>query len=158
MLRSGCRGQARSDRTTYRLNWVQTVLSQPVGMPTSDGWFRANCDHSQPSKNARTSSPPRLVDMRLVSGHSDEVRGGEGASWVTAPGGGSTGTLCEVAPVMGGSDCEYGGGGTLGRDGSHELIGCSRLLVAVRYWDGDCVVADRDGKLGGEEVYMGPSG
>lgn len=77
----------------YRLNWAQTVLSQPAGMPTSEGALRDSCAHSQPSKKARTSSPPRLVDRRLVSGPSVEVRGGDGASPVTEPGGGRTGTL-----------------------------------------------------------------
>jgi hypothetical protein len=53
---------------------------------------------------------------------------------------------------MGGRDWEYGGGGACGRVGSQELMGFRRLLVAVKYWDGDCVVADRDGKLGDEVV------
>lgn len=120
-------------------------------MPTSEGAFRDSCAHSQPSRKANTSSPPRLVDSRLVSGPSLDVSGGDGARPVTEPGGGSTGMLCEAAALIGGSDCEYDGGGTDGREGSHELIGCRRLLVAVKYCDGDCVVAAKDGKLGGDE-------
>ena len=62
-----------------------------------------------------------------------------------------------VDALIGGKDCEYGEGAG-GRDGSHELIGCRRLLVAVRYCEGDWVVAAMLGRLGGEEVYIGPSG
>jgi hypothetical protein len=71
-------------------------------MPISDGAFRA-IDHSEPSRKATTSSPPRLVHRRDESelGPSVEVSGGEGAS-VTEPGGGRTGTL--VAALMGGRD------------------------------------------------------
>jgi hypothetical protein len=72
-----CREQGRS---IYRVNCVQTVLSQPIGIPTSDGALREIWDHSQPSKKARTSSPARLVDSMLESGPSVEVRGGDGAS------------------------------------------------------------------------------
>lgn len=64
---------------------------------------------------------------------------------MTDPGGGRTGMVCEAAALMGGRDWEYGGGGTCGRAGSQELMGFRRLLVAVRYWEGDCVVADREG-------------
>lgn len=141
-----------------RLNCVQTVLSQPAGIPTSDGPMRENWAHSQPSRKASTSSPPRLVDSRLVSGPSVEVSGGDGASPVTVPGGGRTGTPCGAAALIGGRDWEYGGGGAEGRDGSQELMGWRRLLVAVRYCEGACVVAARDGRFGGEEVYIGPSG
>ena len=95
--------------------------------------MKDSCAHSPPSRKAKTSSPPRLVDKIPVSGPSVEVKGGEGASWVTEPGGGRTGALGEAVAVIGGSDCEYGGGGTDGRDGSHELMGCNRLLEAVRY-------------------------
>jgi hypothetical protein len=61
--------------------------------------------------------------------------------------------------LIGGKDWEYGGGGTDGREGSQALMGWRRLPdVAVMYWDGDWVVAAMEGRFGGEEVYMGPSG
>lgn len=147
-------------KNIYRVNCVHTVLSQPTGIPTSDGALRDICAHSLPSRKARTSSPARLVDNMLESGPSVEVRGGDGASWATEPGGGRTGRLCGAAALIGGRDWEYGGGGTDGRGGSQELMGWSRLLaVAVRYGEGDWVVAAREGRFGGEEeVYMGPSG
>ena len=136
----------------YRENGAHRVLSQPAGMPSSDGWIVASCVQSPPSRNASTSSPPRLVDIKLVSGPSVEVSGGEGASWVTEPGGGRTGMLCGAAALIGGRDCEYGGGGPEGRLGSQELIGCSRLLVAVMYEEGDWVVAAIEGRLEEDEV------
>jgi hypothetical protein len=37
-------------------------------------------------------------------------------------------------------------------------MGWRRLLVAVRFWDGDWVVAAMEGRLGGDEVYIWPSG
>ena len=137
------------------------MLSQPTGIPTSDGPLSVFCAHSQPSKNASTSSPPRLVESILESGPSVEVSGGDGASWATGPGGGKTGgRLCGLpAALIGGRDWEYGGGGTDGREGSQELMGWRRLpAVAVRYWEDGWVVAAKEGRLGGEEVYIGPSG
>lgn len=63
-----------------------------------------SCVHSPPSRKARTSSPPRLVESKLESGPSVEVKGGDGASWVTDPGGGRTGMLCDAAALIGGRD------------------------------------------------------
>ena len=60
--------------------------------------------------------------------------------------------VCEAAALIGGRDWEYGGGGACGRAGSQELMGFRRFVVAVMYWEGDCVVADREGKLGDEVV------
>ena len=64
-----------------------------------DSWV-----HSHPSRKAITSSPLRLAESKLESGPSVEVRGGDGASWETDPGGGRTGMLCEAAALMGGRD------------------------------------------------------
>ena len=88
---------------------------------------------------------------------------------MTDPGGGRTGMACGAAAVMGGRECGgagllggwfvvSGGGGACGRAGSQVLMGFRRLPVVVKYWEGDCVGADREGKLGDEVVYIGPSG
>jgi hypothetical protein len=96
------------------------------------------------------------------------VTGGEAACGFTLPGGGSRVRLCGVvAALMGGRDCEYGGGGCW-RDVSHEFNGCRRfdggaVMYCVEPGPAD-VAADvggppypSEGRFGGEPLKSPPS-
>lgn len=46
---------------------VHTVLSQPVRMPTPEVEMDGHCSQLQPSRKAKTSSPPRLAYHMALS-------------------------------------------------------------------------------------------
>lgn len=88
---------------------AQTALSHPEA---SDCMVTGHWSLSQPSRKTRTSSPPKFVDGRLLGTPSapSTVIGGDAATaavavgWLTDPGGGSKGRLCDVAALIGGKD------------------------------------------------------
>lgn len=146
----------------YRANSVHTVLSQPAGTPTSDAAL-GDCVHSLPSRKARTSSPPRLVDQRLLKvSRPSSVAGGDAPGCPMDPGGGSIGRPCVgAAALIGGRDCEYDAGGGCDREFSHEFIGCRRADEAGVEVFGSppyALEGAREGSVGEELLYCEPSG
>lgn len=119
-----------------------------------------HCSQLPPSRKATTSSPPRLAVHIEFSAPSTPSAAGD-VGYATEPGGGSIPPKpCWAVALIGGSDCEYGGGGACWCEVTQELSGCRRLAVLAMNCDGGgCWLVDvggavnapgdvRDGRLG----------